>query len=101
MKQPLNSCHLIDRWTIDLQLKLQVKLAISETVSINLVGTTTSTPSTSNQEVELMTQSILEDIKEIPPTAMELDTDPWKRKEHIASEDTNELPNVTPTKKLW
>lgn len=67
---------------------------------MSLPGTTTSTPNDSDHQVELITQLPLEDTEDIRPILMELDTEPRKRKESISSDDTNEPPNVTPTRKL-
>ena len=64
---------------------------------MSLAETTTSTPNDSGQEVELITQSPLEDTDNILSTSIEFDTDSRKRKEITASEDTNEPQNVTPT----
>ena len=52
-----------------------------------------------DQEIDLITQSSLEDTNDTPSTLMELNNDPRKR-EPTASKDTNELPNVIPTRKL-
>ena len=49
-------------------------------MNLSSISTSTSTSNNSEHEVELITQSLLEDTEDIYPTPIELDTDPRKRK---------------------
>ena len=52
-----------------------------------------------DKEIELITQSTLEDTDDTPLILMGIDTNLRKRKELTGSEDTNKLPNVTQLEK--
>ena len=83
---------------IALTVTTQVKLVKTKKITLSMSSTPTSTSDNFDHDVELITQSPLKDNDAIKPTPIELEIDPRKSKMTISSENTPELPNVTPTR---